>query len=262
MHRPLSRPPPSPLLLLSLLSPMLLALAGPAAALPLRLCIFDRPLPPITMPDGSGQVQELLRRAARSTSIAIQSVPASRASCLAQLQSGQVDAMLGAFLPERLAYAAYPMAGEQADESQAVAQARFMVYRRHGSAVDWDGHQFSNLGRQPVGIQPAFLHANLLRQLGVVTDEASLNTADNLGKLAQHRVAAVVALEGEGAALIASRYAGEIEALPQPFHVTPMYLVLNRVYYGQHRAAIDAYWLSLRQYRLSVDYQQYQQRPR
>lgn len=259
MHRPFPRPPPLLPLLLPLL-PLLLALAGPAAALPLRLCIFDRPLPPITMPDGSGQVQELLRRTARSAPIAIHTVPASRASCLAQLQSGEVDAMLGAFLPERLAYAAYPMAGEQADESQAVAQARFMVYRRRGSAVGWDGHQFSNLGRQPVGIQPAFLHAGLLRQLGVVTDEASGSTADNLDKLARHQVAAVVALEGEGGAVIASRFAGEIEALPQPFHVTPMYLVVNRVYYSQHREVIDAYWLSLRQHRLSVDYQQYLQR--
>ncbi|MBA5690417.1 substrate-binding periplasmic protein [Rugamonas apoptosis] len=247
---------------MTFLPAVLLALAGPAAALPLRLCLFDRPLPPLSMPDGSGQVQELLRRAARTAPISIHAVPASRARCLAQLQSGEVDAMLGAFLPERLAYAAYPMTGDRVDESQAVAQARFMVYRRHGSMVSWDGHQFSNLGRQPVGIQPAFLHADLLRQLGVVTDEDSRSTADNLDKLAQHRVAAVVALEGEGGPLVASRYPGEIEALPQPFHVTPMYLVVHRAYYHQHQELIDAYWLSLRLYRLSVDYQQYLQRPR
>jgi polar amino acid transport system substrate-binding protein len=261
MHRlPVSRLPPLLLLLLSLLS--LSALAGPAAAMPLRLCIFDRPLPPITMPDGSGQVQELLRRAARTASISIHAIPASRPQCLAQLQSGEVDAMLGAFLPERLAYAAYPMAGDQPDESQAVAQARFMVYRRHGSAVDWDGRHFSNLGRQPVGIQPAFLHAVLLHQMGVVTDEDSRSTADNLAKLVQNRVAAVVALEGEAGAVISAQLSGQVEVLPQPFHVTPMYLVVNRDYYRQHQALVDGYWLSLRQYRLSVDYQQFLQRPR
>lgn len=41
-----------------------------------------------------------------------------------------------------------------------------------------------------------------------------------------------------------------------------MDLVVNRAFYSQHQDVIDAYWLSLRHYRLSVDYQQYLQRSR
>lgn len=245
------------------LSTLLLCIwAAPAGALTLRACVFDRPFPPLTMPDGSGQVQELWRRAARTSPIVLHTVLAARADCLAQLQSGEVDAVLGAFLPERQAYAAYPMAGQQPDQSQALGTARFMVYRRRGGTLGWDGHQFSGLGRQPVGILPAFLYAPQLRQMGVVTDEDSRSVEDNFDKLVQNRVAAVVALEGEAQAAIAHKYRDDIEVLPQPFQTTLVYLLVNRAYYGQHQAQVDAYWLSLRQYRLSGDYQQYLSHPR
>jgi hypothetical protein len=228
-----------------------------AEVLPLRVCTFDRPFPPLTMPDGSGQAQELLRRAARHLPLAVNNVMASRPVCLAQLRSGEVDAMLAAFLPERLEYVAYPMQGEQPDEGAALAVARFMVFRRVDSKVDWDGRRFINLGQQPVGVQPGCVHMPLLRQMGVVLEESSRSTADNLGKLAQNRVAAVIGQDGEGSNAIGQQYRGQVEMLPQPFHQTPMYLAVNRQFYLRHPAQIDAYWAAIRQQRATPEYQQY-----
>lgn len=248
--------------LLLLLLLLLCAVAGNAAALTIRLCTFDSPYAPLLMPDGSGQVQELLRRGARSAPVMLHQVTESRARCLSLLQRGEVDATLGAFLPDRLEYAVYPMVGGQPDESQALGVLRFMVYRRRGSALAWDGHLFGNLGRQPVGIQLTSIHGPLLRQMGVVTDDSGRSVDDNLGKLAQNRVAATIGLEGEAQRVIEQKYRDEIEALPQPFQLTPLYLLVNRAYYQSHKPQIDEYWLTLRQQRLSPDYQQYLARSR
>jgi polar amino acid transport system substrate-binding protein len=232
------------------------------ARLALRICTFDQPYPPLMMPDGSGQAQELLRRGANNLPLAISQVILPRPECLSRVRSGEADATMAAFVPERLEYCAYPMQGLHVDEGGALGVLRFMVFRRRDSDLGWDGHRFSNLGRQPVGVQTGFLHGALLRQMGVVLDEGSSSTETNLAKLAQSRVAAVIGMDGEGDAVITQKYRDQIETLPDPFHLTPVYLAVNRQYYLAHKGAIDAYWSALRQVRQSSDYQHYLARAR
>jgi hypothetical protein len=172
-----------------------------------KLCIFDHPFPPLTYPDGSGQAQDVLRRASRLQPVQIQTVVAPRFQCMEQLRTGQVDAMLAAFIEDRTSYSAFPMKDSQPDASRAVGEVNFLVSRRHGGTVDWDGKQFVNLGRQPVGTQPGLLHVSLLRQLNVVIDDSAGSPEQAFAMLAQNRVAAVAA--GRGRAIIARKYKGE-----------------------------------------------------
>jgi hypothetical protein len=233
------------------LLPLLLAfpLLAQAAPLVLKMCVFDHPFPPMTLPDGSGQAQELLRRASKLQPVTIQNVVKPRFQCMEQLRTGEVDAMLAAFIEDRTSYSAYPMKESQPDTSRAVGDVNFTVSRRHGGKVDWDGRQFIDLGRQPVGTQPGLLHVSRLRQLNVVIDDSAASPEQVFAMLAQNRVAAVVTQQGEGEQLIARKYRGQIEMLPTPFHVTPMYLIVNKVFYQQHQAQIDAYWDAIRQVR-------------
>ncbi|NRR30727.1 hypothetical protein HSX11_11085 [Oxalobacteraceae bacterium] len=227
-----------------------------AQALTLRLCTFDRALYPYTMPDGSGLAQQLLRRTGKGLQIDVNNMIAPRARCLALLQSGEVDALVAAFLPERMEYGAYPMTGEQPDARTALAVVRFMVYRRRGSNIGWDGQHFSNLGQQPVGVPLGFIHEAMLRKLGAVIDGGGLGSEQNFDKLAQNRLAAVVALEEEGKPLIELKYREQIEALPFPLHQTPLYLLVNRMYYIANKQKIELYWSALRQRREAPDYRQ------
>jgi ABC-type amino acid transport substrate-binding protein len=220
-----------------------------AAPLELKLCVFDHAFPPLTFPDGSGQAQDVLRRAARLQPVQIQTVVAPRFQCMEQLRTGQVDAMLAAFIEERTAYSAFPMKDSQPDASRAVGEVNFSVSRRRGGTVDWDGRQFVNLGRQPVGTQPGLLHVALLRQLNVVIDDSAGSPEQAFAMLAQNRVAAVVTQQGEGEAIIARKYKGEIDMLPTPLIVTPMYLSVNRQFYQRHQAQVDSYWDAVRQVR-------------
>jgi ABC-type nitrate/sulfonate/bicarbonate transport system substrate-binding protein len=86
-----------------------------------------------------------------------------------------------------------------------------------------------------------------LRQLNAVIDDSASSPEQVFAMLAQNRVAAVVTQQGEGEQLIARKYRGQIEMLPTPFHVTPIYLIVNKNFYQKHRAQIDAYWDAIRQ---------------
>ncbi|MHA4869348.1 hypothetical protein ACXZ1M_16775 [Duganella sp. PWIR1] len=234
-------------ILLSLL--LCVPLSVLAAPLELKMCVFDHPFPPMTNPDGSGQAQEVLRRASHLAPVQIQTVVAPRFQCMEQVRTGQVHAMLAAFIEDRTSYSAFPMKDSQADAGRAVGELNFSVSRRRGGTVEWDGKQFINLGRQPVGTQPGLLHVALLRQLNVVIDDSASSPEQAFSMLAQNRVAAVVTQQGEGEQIISRKYKGEIEMLPTPLVVTPMYLIVNKAFYQKHQAQIDGYWEAIRQVR-------------
>jgi hypothetical protein len=86
------------------------------------------------------------------------------------------------------------------------------------------------------------LHVSLLRQLNVVIDDSAGSPEQAFAMLAQNRVAAVVTQQGEGEAIIARKYKGEIDMLPTPLIATPMYLSVNRQFYQRHQAQVDSYW--------------------
>jgi hypothetical protein len=244
---------------LSLLSALILGMPSPSPAAPLdlRVCVFDQPFSPMTFPDGCGQSLELLRRASAVQPVAIRQLVAPRSQCMSRLRSGEVDAMLAAFTPERTAYGAYPMKGGQPDPGRGVGHLNFSVSRRQGGAVDWDGRRFIGLGRQPVGAQPDLLHMPMLREMDVVIDDSGASLEQVFAKLAGKRVAAVVTERDDGADLIARKYRRQIEMLPAPFQMTPVYLIVNNAFYHKHQAQIEAYWQAIAQARLTPGFRQF-----
>lgn len=244
---------------LSLLSLLMLGAVSPARAAPLemKLCVFDQPFSPLSFPDGCGQSLELLQRASAVQPVAIRQLVAPRSQCMNRLRSGEVDAMLAAYTPERGAYSAYPMRDGLADPGRSVGDLRFSVSHRRGDGVDWDGRQFIGLGRQPVGAAPDLLHMALLRQLDVFIDDSGAGVRQVFAKLAGKRVAAVVSEHDEGLALIVNEYGNQLELLPTPFQITPIYFTVNQAFYQKHRAQIDAYWATIAQVRQTAAYRQF-----
>lgn len=243
-----------------LLLTLLLAVASNANAVTLRLCTLDHPFPPHTMPDGSGQAQVLLRLAASDEGVVIDNIFAPRLRCLNMLKAGQIDAVLSAFLPERMEYGVFPMAGAVPDVSRAVSVVRFVVYQKKGGTVRWDGTAFTGLDQRAVGIQVGLAVAQRLRHTGVKVDEGAKTIEQNLEKLAQGRVQAMVALEGEAQPLIEQRFAGRIEMLPRAFDSTPIYLHVHPAYYAANRDTVEKLWHGVRRTRESVAFQQYLKR--
>ena len=241
------------------LSAVMLGAPTPTRAAPLDMtvCVFAEPFSPMTFPDGCGQSLELLRRASALRPVAIRQLVAPRSQCMNRLRSGEVDAMLAAFTPERTAYGAYPMKDGQPDPGRGVGELNFSVSRRQGGTVVWDGQRFIGLGRQPVGAQPDLLHMPVLREMDIVVDESGSSIEQVFAKLAGRRVAAVVTERTDGAELIARKYRGQIEMLPVPFQMTPIYLTVNKVFYQKHQAQIEAYWQAIAQARRTPGFRQF-----
>lgn len=229
-------------------------------ALELRVCTLDQPFHPFTMPDGSGQAQELLRQAAKGSDLTVANVMAPRLRCREMLKAGEVDAIMSGYLPEREEYGVFPKRGGRIDETMQLGAVRYLVYRQRGSKVGWHGQQLRGLGPAPVGVLPGMAVTSRIVQAGGRIDEGAKTIEQNFEKLAVGRLAAVVALESDAQQLLDQKFKDRIDVLPIAFDVTPVYLHVNPIYYRRYKADIELYWKAIRKTRTSPAYQQYLKR--
>ncbi|MEO3715038.1 substrate-binding periplasmic protein [Roseateles flavus] len=228
--------------------------APPASAPPppwpvLRLCTSDSPFVPYTAPDGSGSSQRLLAQALQGLPLRLQSYVAPRSRCLLDARAGQAEALIGVFDPERLAWARYPMRGDQPDGSQALAAGRFLVYRRVGSPADWDGERFSQLQGAPVGVRLGFSYGGALARSAAPIDDKATSAEQLLRKLAKGRVALAIVQEAQGELLRQQGLEAPIEALPRPFSSFELHLILTQRFEQQHPALARQLWQRIGQLR-------------
>ncbi len=237
----------------------ILMLAGSlhAQALTLRVCTLDQPFHPLTMPDGSGSAQQLMRQASKGAGVAFVNVFAPRLRCAEMMKAGEVDALLSAYLPERRAAGAFPMAGNRPNEALRLGAVRFMLYQVRGGTVTWNGDVLGGLGKAPIGVLAGLAVTEKIRSTGAVADEGARTVAQNFEKLAAGRLSAVVALESEGQRLLDQHFKDRIVALDKAFDVTPVYLHVNLDYYARHQGAVELLWKETKKARESAAFQQY-----
>jgi polar amino acid transport system substrate-binding protein len=226
-----------------------------------RFCSIDIPFPPYARLDGTGYVQHLVVRAAHIAHIRFERHVAPRRRCFEELRNGLADGMIATYQNERMEAGAFPMTRSgEVDESKALGVVRFLVYRRTGTAVEWDGRRFSGVRDNRVGVESGFVAVvEKLRQLGMATDDGAKSLEQNLIKLDTGRVDAFVAMDLETSRLVAGRFAGRIEALEKPFDETVLYLMISKAFQARHPEVTDAYWQAIKVYRNSAEYRQYQQ---
>ncbi len=240
---------------------MVLAVSAQAAPPVLRVCSMDVDFAPFARTDGSGHWQYLTVLAARSLGMAVERHVAPRRRCLEELKSGVADAMIGGYSPERAATAAFPMTGSEPDEAKALGVVRYLVYRRVGTGVEWDGRRFVELGNGVIGVESAFaLIIDRLRQLEVRFDDGSKTLEQNFAKLALARFDGVVAMDMEAERLIAAKFAGKLERAGKPFEQSALYLMLSHAYLAQNPKLAEALWQAVAEQRASSTYRNYQQR--
>lgn len=233
--------------------PGALAQPGPPAMV---ICMEEQPHPPHLLADGGGTVPLLVQMAAQRAGVAIRLYRAPSRRCLAEMRSGLVHAYAAAAPGTTVTSEfALPMAGDAPDPARAVTTLRQVVYRRTGSAANWDGTRFSGL-LKPVLCGASFLAtADRLRQLGATYDNNAGGEQQNLEKLLVGRGDAMIGIDTDVAPLLRlPRYAGAIEALPVPFSESQHYLIVAPAYYQANRAAVEALWHAIGVVRVSAPY--------
>ncbi len=249
--------PPRPLRRLLLAGLAACSVHGAALAdarAPIVLCFERQEVLPWRTLDGQGLNFEMLNEVARRTGVRFdyQSMPWKR--CLEQLKANQVDgAFAVSFTRARLGTGAYP-GGHVADASKRMHVERYLMVRRRGSRLDWDGRSFHNLEGGRIGFQLGYSVGDFLRQQQVPVDEGSQRADELVHKLLAGRLAGA-ALGGQDAMRLARGPLGaQLEVLPTPLVEKPYFLVLSRALAAREPQLAARLWKEIEQVRNSPAY--------
>ena len=241
----------------ALLAGAALLLAAPhVAAETLKLCVEDADVRPWRTRDGQGLNYLLLNRAAKLAGVEFRHETMTWSRCLVLLKSGGVDgAFAASFKQDRLEIGAYP-GGATPDEKKRLHMDRYMLVRKRGTPVDWDGRKFLRL-EGPVGTQLGYSINDTLKKMGVATDDGSQSGEALLKKLRSGRIMAAAMLEGEVQSILSGHndYASSLEILPTPLEEKPYFLMLSHARVKKNPQQAQRIWNAIEQVRQSRDYQ-------
>jgi polar amino acid transport system substrate-binding protein len=212
------------------------------------LCFEREEVQPWRTLDGGGLNFELLNEVARRLGVQFdyQSMPWKR--CLAQLKANQMDgAFAVSFSQERLELGAYP-GGLKPDPERRLHVDRYLLVRRKGSRVDWDGKAFRNLDGR-VGFQLGYSVGDFLRRQGVLVDEGSQRSDELLQKLLSGRVEAAALGGGDTLRLVRGRLAEQLEVVPAPLLEKPYFLMLSHDFVRREPQLAERIWNTIAEVR-------------
>ncbi|WP_374347325.1 hypothetical protein [Chitinimonas sp.] len=224
----------------------------------LRLCHEDNEAYPWILDKQPGLYGTLAKLAEPRLSmhIVVSRLPWKR--CLASVGNGSQDGVLGAgYLPERCAIGVYP--GKSGCEPNADLRLyidRFALYRHLEAKLSWDGKRLLGNSR-PVAVQPGFVAARLLKDIGVATDETEKDPAQMLRKISVNMNEAAVIQTA-----IADRLLREtpglaiyVERMTPVFVEYPAYLMLSHQFVSANPGRAQRVWQAFVETRDSNAYQ-------
>lgn len=217
-------------------------MAGVAHAGPtITLCFERQEVLPWRTLDGRGLDFELLGEAARRVGVTFdyRSMPWKR--CLAQVKANEIDGLFAAsFSNERLDIGAYP-GGRAADPARRLHTDGYVLLRRRGSTLDWDGHAFHHVDGR-IGFQLGYSIGEFLRAQQVPVDEGSQKADELVEKLMAGRLAAAALGGGDAVRLLRGPLHAQLEVLPAALVEKPYYLVLSHRFVERHPALAERIW--------------------
>ena len=236
------------------------ALAGALGCLPamaketITLCFERQEVLPWRTLEHKGLNFELLDEVALRMNIVFdyQSMPWKR--CLEQLKDNQVGgAFAVSFSADRLAIGAYP-GGDKPDSAKRMHVDRYVLVRRKGGRIEWDGKAFKNVDGA-IGVQLGYSVGDFLRHQNVPVDEGSQRASELAQKLIAGRVVAAAVGGGDAANLMRGPLKDQIEVLPVPLIEKPYYLLLSRALATANPQMASRVWNTIEQVRNSPAYQ-------
>ena len=235
--------------------------ATPAASAPvvLQLCYERIDILPWRTVDGRGLNIELIRMAAGRAGVTVQFVTLPWKRCMSEMQDGTVQGVFAAsFVPDRLAFGAYP-GGNPADPNLQLYADGYVLVRRKADQVLWDGKSVSGL-KGPVGAQVGYSVVNDLRRLGVPVDEGSQSARELLQKLQLGRVGAAALGNSDAAKLLGTNdkpaeFGATLEALPVPLVQKAYFLMLSNHFVQDRPDVANRLWQQIAVTRRSPEYQ-------
>lgn len=136
------------------------------AAVPLNFCFEDKELPPYFFGSGAqvqknnpgATIEHLQQLVAAVPQLQLKLVRLPWKRCLAALESGDIDAIVGSFSEERAEFAVFPRRQGQLDERRAFNQHHTCLVSRQDAPWQWDGKSLTGIDTlvvaRPLGYAP------------------------------------------------------------------------------------------------------------
>lgn len=231
-------------------------LAPSAHAQAMRICADEQSHMPFIDKAGNGVTGLLILQAAADVGTTLEFYGAPTTRCREEIRAGLAAGFPSApYTAALLPFMVFPMQQGRPDAARATLLARAMVFRRKGSAADWNGKTFSGLAMPVLMPFGAVLLSDRLRAMEVPFDDKGKTLRLIFGKLLAGRGDVAIGSEYSGAALLAeARFAGKIEALPLPFSEEFYYLGVSRAYYHANTAQVEQLWAAIGRIRASPAY--------
>ena len=232
------------------------AVLGPTAAHAkeiITLCFERQEVLPWRTLSHRGLNFDMLDRVAEKTNLRFdyQSMPWKR--CLEQLKDNQVGgAFAVSFSRDRLKVGAYP-GGTNPDASKRMHVDRYVLVRRKGARVHWDGKSFTGVNGA-IGIQLGYSVGDFLRSHNVQVDEGSQRASELAQKLVAGRLNAAAMGGGDAAAMMRGPLAAKLELLPIPLIEKPYFLILSQALVQSNPELANRIWKAIEEVRNSPAY--------
>lgn len=222
-----------------------------SAAVPLNFCFEDKELPPYYFGNGAqvhktkpGTTIEHLQQlvaAVPELELKLQRLPWKR--CLAGLESGGIDAVVGSFSEERQDIAVFPKHNGQLDQQRAFNQHHTCLVSRADAKWQWHGTGFSGIDvlvvARPLGYAP--LQSPLRQKFSM---HYTVSGTMDLDLLAKGRVNAITRLCQIGDLKVNPAQIEQrgLKVLYPPLYHSTGYLIFSKKFYQQHQALAELVW--------------------
>lgn len=236
------------------------------AAVTLHFCYEDKPLEPyyrgngrvVPKRDPGATIEHLqqLTASVRGVRLQLERLPWKR--CLAKLASGETDAVVASYRPEREEFARFPLHGGQPDPSRAFAEHQTCLVRKTGSSWHWDGERVSGINSmviaRPLGYAPLIVPGP--KQ---VLMHYTLSGTMDLDLLQAGRVHAVTTLCQIAGQFIQSPFITDrgLEVVMPALHSNTGYLIFSHTFYQQQQKTAEALWQQLKSDKGAAIYHRY-----
>ncbi len=240
--------------------------AADATATLLHFCYEDKALEPYYRGFGSeipkeypgATIEHLQQLVAVMPGLRLQLERLPWKRCLAKLASGETDAVVASYQPERTEFSRFPMENGLPDPSRAFSTHQTCLVRKAGSSWHWDGERLTGLDSmtiaRPLGYAPLIVPGP--KQ---VLMHYTLSGTMDLDLLQAGRVHAVTTLCQIAGQHIVSPFVTErgLEVVTPPLHSNTGYLIFSRRFYQRHHATAEAMWRQLQSNKGSEIYRRY-----
>jgi polar amino acid transport system substrate-binding protein len=210
----------------------------------LRLCAEDENSYPWMLKDRPGLNAIMMKLLGEQLGLPIDIERQPWRRCLVSMRDGLVDgAFKASFNAERLSFGHYPMRDGKPDLQRRMLDESYHLYRRKGSAVQWDGRLLFGV-EGPIGAQAGFSIVEHLRSAGHAVEDGSKVPEALLAKLRLQRVGAAALQTQQGDFLLAQQpeLGALIERVGPPLVSKPYYLMLSPQLVARDPAWAERIW--------------------